>query len=77
MLAPAAVGAFSSATLKRPALPCPALPHRALRCPGGNDQMMRLNHFLWQRTTEKMKLLKANPRKFVRRYGDDYNINAS
>lgn len=38
--------------------------------------MMRIRHSDWQKTTEKMELLKANPREFVREYGYLYKIAA-
>ena len=36
--------------------------------------MMRIYHSDWQSTTEKMELLKADPRKFVRKHGYLYDI---
>lgn len=53
------------------------LPRRALRCPAGDDVLMRTYHELWQEASEKLELLKADPRKFVREFGARYDIAAS
>lgn len=38
---------------------------------------MRTYHELWQETSDKLELLKADPRKFVRKFGARYDITAS